>query len=144
MLDNIFKSMADMIYFFEFIDSNSELMNRFGEDIEDLLGFHQGLGGNYKKPKYRSFARLIKSILGYHGPEHDEDDKFYFQRHCMRIMQHAVTTKVGAFTNRDKNYGAEGRSMINTHMFHATIQADYYANVLTGREDREPKRVIDF
>lgn len=141
--NHLFRSMANLIYFFEFLDRNPELIDKFLDDIEDLLGYHQGLD-EYRNMKYRNFIRLIKSILGPHGPQYDEDNRFYFQRYCMRDMQHAVGDKVGAFTNRDKNYDARGRSLINTQMFHATVCADYYSNVKTGREDKKPNRIIDF
>jgi len=148
VLDNhVFRSMANLIYFFEFLNHNSDLIEKFYGDIEDLLGLHfgstRGRNRKYSSRKYRSFMRLIKSILGYHGPKHDQDNKFYFQRQCMRIIQRAVGDKVAAFASRDNRYDAKQRSDINTQMFHAAMCVDSYANILTGRENNKPNRIIE-
>jgi hypothetical protein len=156
--NHIFRSLADLIYFFEFLNNNPELIDKFVDDIEDLLGLHlgadeytdlEGVHIRHDNIKYQNFARLIKSILGSHAPKHDEDIRFYFQRYCMRIMQDAVRLKIGAFTTRDKEHDARGRSHINEIMYRAATYAEYYTNRLTSQEQREvtesrePSRIIE-
>jgi hypothetical protein len=144
---HVFRSMANLIYFFEFLNKNPELIDKFVDDIEDLLGSHPSIAEDTNANiKYRGFKRLISSILGSHGPEHDKDNKFYFQRDCMRIIYHAVRVKVGAFTNRDKYHVPDDTSRINTQMFYAGACVDNYsiAPNLEHRKRRVPSRVLDF
>lgn len=64
---HVFRSMANLIYFFEFINTHHELEGIFDDDVEDLLG----LRGSYVKrhkiddPKYLVFFRLIDAMLNY-------------------------------------------------------------------------------
>lgn len=59
--------MANLIYFFEFINEHHELEGVFDEDIEDLFGF-RGSHVERKKhddPKYLAFFRFMSCILNY-------------------------------------------------------------------------------
>ena len=49
-IDNLFESMANLIYFFEFVNIHPELMDRFDDDIQDLLGL-KGAGPRNPKGK---------------------------------------------------------------------------------------------
>ena len=69
--NDIFCSMANLIYFFEFINEHPELEGVFDEDIEDLFGF-RGSHVERKKvddPKYLTFFRLMSSMLNYDGDD---------------------------------------------------------------------------
>ena len=68
-LDNhIFRSVANLIYFFEFLNLYPDLINKFGEDIEDLLGFKSGGGSRNPKGEglvtiyYRTFSRRFHRL----------------------------------------------------------------------------------
>jgi hypothetical protein len=158
VMDNLCRSMADLIYFFEFLNKNPELIDKVVDEIEDLLGLHLGpeeyrvIEGSHvpiTKTEYQNFTRLIKSVLGSHGSEHDEDNRFYFQRYCMKIMQDAVKVKVGAFTTRDTEHDANGRNHIKEVMYNAGTYAEYYTSRLTSQEHREqvehrePNRILE-
>jgi hypothetical protein len=59
--------MANLIYFFEFINEHHELEGVFDEDIEDLFGF-RGSHVERKKlddPTYLTFFRFMSCILNY-------------------------------------------------------------------------------
>jgi hypothetical protein len=141
MIDNLFESMANLTYFFEFVNINPDLINKFVDDIDDLIGLRKHESKDDRR--YQPFWRLIKSILGYHGPELDTDNKFYFQRRCMRIMQYAVTQKIGALTNRIKE-DAYFKNRIKEEMFNARMWADHFDKEVTGRETKRPKRIMSF
>lgn len=141
IIDNLFESMANLTYFFEFINKNPVLIDKFVDDIDDLIGLRKHEEEDDRK--YQPFWRLIKSILGYHGPEHDSDNKFYFQRRCMRIMQYAVWQKIGALTNRIKG-DAYFKNRIKEEMLNARVWTDYFDKEVTGRETKRPKRIMAF
>ena len=57
--------MANLIYFFEFINEHHELEGVFDEDIEDLFGF-RGTHVERKKlddSKYLAFFRLMRLYI---------------------------------------------------------------------------------
>ena len=149
IIDNLFESMANLTYFFEFVNKNPVLIDKFVDDIDDLIGLRTRESEDDPEDelkndrKYQPFWRLIKSILGYHGPEHDANNKFYFQRRCMRIMQYAVWQKIGALTNRIKG-DAYFKNRIKEEMFNARVWTDYFDKEVTGREKKRPKRIMAF
>ena len=69
--NDIFCSMANLIYFFEFINEHHELEGIFDEDVEDLLGFRGSHAKRFKvdDPKYLTFFRLMSCILNYDGDD---------------------------------------------------------------------------
>ena len=69
--NDIFCSMANLIYFFEFINKHHELEGIFDEDVEELLGFKGPHAKRFKieDPKYLTFFRLINGILNYDGDD---------------------------------------------------------------------------
>ena len=149
IIDNLFESMANLTYFFEFVNKNPVLIDKFVDDIDDLIGLRTREPEDDPEDelkndrKYQPFWRLIKSILGYHGPEHDADNKFYFQRRSMRIMQYAVWQKVGALTNRIKE-DVYFKNRIKEEMLNARVWADHFDKEVTGREKKRPKRKMAF
>lgn len=65
--NHIFRSMANLIYFFEFINKHHELDGVFDKDIEELFGFK---GQHVKRHKmndgnYLVFLRFLDAILNY-------------------------------------------------------------------------------
>ena len=62
-IDNLFESIANLIYFFEYVNNHPELIAKFKEDIEDMMGetIKSQLHLDSKKAP---FARLIREIIG--------------------------------------------------------------------------------
>lgn len=133
--------VANLTYFFEFVNKNPDLVDKFVDDIDDLIGLRKHEAEDDKR--YQPFWRFIKSILGYHGPENDTNNKFYFQRRCMRIMQFAVWQKISALTNRIKE-DAYFKNRIKEEMIHARMWVDHFDKEVTGRETKRAKRIMAF
>ncbi len=85
-LDNLFTSMANLIYFFEFINDHPGVIDKFGEDIEDLFGL------NITDPKLAPFSRFIRAIIGEAHGNYD-DTKFNFRIRLLKIMQFLISEK---------------------------------------------------
>lgn len=88
--NDIFCSMANLIYFFEFINEHPELEGIFDEDVEDLLGFRGPHAQRFKvdDPKYLTFFRLMSCILNYDGNDiisKKEGDKVLTTRRIKKI-----------------------------------------------------------
>ena len=89
VMDTLFKSFADLIYFFEFLNDHPELIDKFDVDIEDLFG----LKAKQKDPKLDSFRRFIEAILGHKnkvGKKALTDPRFNYQRRLLAIMQSSI------------------------------------------------------
>ncbi|GEM_PF-6448547 len=93
VLDNyIFGSMANLIYFFRFMLRHPELIDRFGEDIEELLGLKEDTIGEAKFQGL-GFSALVNLILNYPSQHLDEslnDNRFNFKRHLLPILQDSI------------------------------------------------------
>ena len=82
---HIFQSMANLIYFFEFINGHPELEGVFDHDVEDLFGLR---GSHVKRHKiddgkYLVFLRFLDAILSYDGNNiivEERDGKTYTER----------------------------------------------------------------
>jgi len=90
MLDYLFRSMADLIYFFEFVNNNPELIDKFDDDIQDLLGL------NPQKPTSVIFERFIEAVIG--GVTGFVEDygklEFAYRYRLLSIMQPIIRKKV--------------------------------------------------
>jgi len=89
MLDYLFRSMADLIYFFETVNHKPELIDKFGDDIEDLLGL------NPIKPRCAAFERFIEAVI-FGGMLADDYGKpeFAYRYRALNIMQSLIKFKV--------------------------------------------------
>jgi hypothetical protein len=102
-MDYLFRSMADLIYFFKFVNNNPELIDRFDDDILDLLGLRT-------EPKFElrwkedppTISRFIQQLIctpsfcGYGEVMAGEDYgklKFAYRYHVLSIMQRHVMDK---------------------------------------------------
>ena len=85
MLDNqVFRSMANLMYFFEFLNLHPELIDKFGDDVVDLLGLK---GGGSRNPKGEGFVRLVIALLAEGSIAYDDDKRFYYRRRLLKVMQ---------------------------------------------------------
>jgi hypothetical protein len=93
-IDNLFESMANLIYFFEFIDQHPEQVKRFMDDIEDLFGLKANTTAIEKSP----FSRLMRSILGkgsgWKGFDDSKDSRFLFRHRILTILIYRVNDKL--------------------------------------------------
>jgi hypothetical protein len=89
---HIFGSMANLIYFFKFMLRHPELIDRFGEDIEELLGLKEDTISE-SKFQVLGFSALVNLILNYPSQNPDEslnDNRFSFKRHLLPILQDSI------------------------------------------------------
>jgi hypothetical protein len=142
VLDNyIFKSMANLIYFFEFINDHPDLINKFDKDIEDLLGLY----GTFSKSS--PFSRLIKAfigrILGTKWHDDSNDDRFNFRRRLLTLMQILINQKVMFYTANSQKGIVDRRfsQMIVNDMQRAEVWTLYLDKYVDYRKN--PSRVID-
>lgn len=143
-LDNhIFESMANLIYFFEFVNLHPELINKFGEDIEDLLGLK---GGGPKNPKGEGFPRFIDTILASGSIGYD-DMRFNYRRRLLKVMQFLINQKAGFIVKTSKDPrgydDARFHDMIFQDLQRATVWTSYLDR-LTGNETKKSKRLFGF
>jgi hypothetical protein len=86
-IDNLFESMANLIYFFQFMNNNPDILYRFKEDIEDLLGL-TGQDVSKIDSKEPPFARLIREVIGEGNSA--ADTNFAYQTRLLHILQFLV------------------------------------------------------
>ena len=90
--NHIFRSMANLVYFFEFINKHPELEGVFDDDVEDLFGLR---GSHVKRHKiedgkYLVFLRFLDAVLGYDANDvivEERDGKTYTDR---RVKKSAI------------------------------------------------------
>ena len=145
VLDNyIFRSMANLIVFFDNLAQYPELRNIYEEDIKELLGF---IGQNSKKYEDNIVTRLLQSILTWDTNR----EPINFRLELMSSIQNVIYHKILNLTLMDENLGESvtntivnpdvGRALIWCRMFSAK-----YRQSDKKREDqaREPNRPINF
>jgi hypothetical protein len=122
---HVFRSMANLIVFFEFIKNHPELLTDFEDQIEELL-----MGWNKNdKGKTSAFARLVDSAIFW---EYDRD-RFNFRLSLFYMMQRAITFKIPSFAKTDfrKDAGPFGwtisENMVRQDMDRAFAWTGLYA-----------------
>jgi hypothetical protein len=138
-IDNLFESMANLIYFFQFVNSHPEIMYRFKEDIENLLGI-TGQDVSKIDAKDPPFARLIREFI---GEEHD-DTNFQYRTRLLHIMQFLINHKsdwVMMKNDVPSKNDYEMRSMMITDMKRAEVWMGYI-DKFSDREEK-PRRVLE-
>ena len=91
VLNKIFTSMANLIFFFECVAENDELRSVFESDILDLLGLRRN-SPELRRPGY-IFSRLIKSIL-LTGKNREKEDAIDFRLLLIDLLQQALNEKI--------------------------------------------------
>ncbi|MFI5406939.1 MAG: hypothetical protein ACHQ1D_10555 [Nitrososphaerales archaeon] len=144
-LDNhIFRSVANLIYFFEFLNLYPDLINKFGEDIEDLLGFKSG--GGSRNPKGEGLVRFIIALLAEGSIGYDDDRRFNFRRRLLKVMQNSINQKVGSIVKTSKDPRGYNDTRFHDMIFQDLQRAAVwtsYLDRLTGHEEEKPKRIFD-
>ncbi len=152
--NHIFRSMANLIHFFEFINKHSSVFGKYDEktklykglfddDIEELFGFKGPYAERYpiNDAGYLVFVRLMNTILQY------PNRNIKFQ--LARTMAHCVTQAITAIAwekNRDPDTSAI-RSPIGQIMSDDLLRTRIWAEHFTSEirvNKKEPRRMIGF
>ena len=142
-IDNLFKSMANLIYFFEFLNCHPKLIEKYSDDIEDLFG----LQNNTANPKRSPFARLILAITGRGlgvGYNDSNDTRYYFRRRLLSILQFLIGAKLKFYAFHSPKGTQDKRffEMIRTDLERTDTWANYLDKYMNDGS-RKPRRVLD-
>jgi hypothetical protein len=136
--------MANLIYFFEFLNKHQELISKFGDDVEELFGLRAT-----KRMESNTFPRLIYALLGYGDSRNDTNDRFNYRRRLLKIMQDCINAKVLELAVHNASWPSQSpgdnrlKSMVLSDMQRADVWANFF-DKLTSREYNKPNRIIDF
>jgi len=144
--NHVFRSMANLIYFFEFLNNHPELIDKFSDDIEDLSGLKSGSDGP-RNPKGEAFPRLIRAFIGEGWPDYD-NVKFNYRRRMLKVMQHSINQKamlLVAYSKKDPLgiSDVEFQKKIGDELQQAKLWINYLDRK-TGNESKKPNRLLDF
>lgn len=162
-LDYLFRSMADLIYFFEFINENPELIDRFDDDIEDLLGLKEPEPEDWLETP-PAFSRFIQAVIcgPFCTPVMQGEDygkrKFAYRYHLLSIMQRHIIEKVmpvysEPYLAAKEPYATEYtdkevRSIVYEKFLdtksHVNTLDKFWPQSIADNEIKRPKRVIAF
>jgi hypothetical protein len=143
VLDRIFKSMANLIFFFQCISNYSELSDVFDDDIKDLLGIRR------KDPQRQVlgfvFLDLLRSILKVEKEPTKQQSEKDFRLHLSHLLQIVISDKVSSsivdtFTN------GHARVIVKDDFTRAWAWTRMIADKvdLDMEEDLSPHRTFDF
>ncbi len=171
--NHIFRSMENLIYFFEFINKHPELEGIFDEDVEDLFGFR---GSHVKRHKiddgkYLIFLRFLDAVLSYDGNDiivEERDGKTFSERRVkksklekkfdvsrnIRLQLIAAVTDAALQSIQNIAGENEGQSpsmahfkihkIIGQDLERASIWKDYYCTSQIKLNTNNPHRKIGF
>jgi hypothetical protein len=133
--------MANLIYFFEFVNIHPELMDRFDDDIQDLLGLK---GAGPRNPKGEGLIRLLHAILS--EGFIDDDIKFNYRRRMVKVFQFLVNQKAKSIVKTSKKDpltydDPQFSKMIFSDLDRAQVWMNYLDR-LTTYETKKPSRVL--
>jgi hypothetical protein len=138
-IDNLFESMANLIYFFQFMNNNPDILYRFKADIEDLLGL-TGQDVSKIDAKDPPFARLIREFIG----EGHDDTNFQYRTRLLHIMQFLINQKsdwIMMKNDEPTKNDYEMRSMMITDIKRAEVWMGYIDKYPDS--DENPRRVLE-
>ena len=139
---HIFRSMANLVLFFKYLEDHPELREIYEEDVKELLGF---IGKNAKYED-NTITRLLQSMLKWNI----NSDPNNFRLELISSIQNVIYNKILVLTLMEENLGESitntivnpdvGRALIWSRMFSAR-----YKNSEKKKEDqtKEPNRPID-
>jgi hypothetical protein len=141
---HVFRSMANLILFFDNLAKHPELRYVYEEDLKELLGF---IGQNAKKYEDNIVTRLLRSILTWNTNR----DPINFRLELMSSIQNVLFHEIINLTLMDENLGESitntivnpdvGRALIWCRMFSAKYRQ---SNKKKDDQSREPNRAINF
>jgi hypothetical protein len=123
MKNQITRSMANLIHFFEFLNDNPELISKFDKDIGELIG-----PKSYYGNKLYILSRLIDALLGYEvrfKKFDDLDDSFIFRYRLLQTLQMCINRKVQSVLEKSKKYEERLERLILLDMERADVWVNY-------------------
>jgi hypothetical protein len=168
--NHIFRSMANLVYFFEFINKHHELESVFDSDVEDLFGLR---GPHIKRHKvddgkYLIILRFLDAILGYDNEKlvvKENDSIIYSNRRVkkkkrfdtsrnIRLQLIAAVTDAATFYIQNLAGEKEGDTaslahlkiykIIGQDLERTSIWKDYYCTSQIRLNTNNPHRKIAF
>lgn len=141
-IDNLFESIANVTYFFQFVNSHPELVDKFRDDIEDMMG-DIIKSQQHLDSKHSPLGRLIRELIGLQYP----DENFAYRTRLLHTLQFLISRKsdeimmkFGEVPNIS-DYGM--RALMGRHMKEAQTWIGNLDKFNAGKTKR-PKRVLDF
>jgi len=137
----IFKSMANLIYFFEFINNNPQLIDKFESDIEDLLGLKP-----QTNPGNSAFIRLVRAIIGEGQFSDFGNSKFNFRYRLLKLIQFQINQKAMQYYANPHNPEYQKDRRFKDKVWNELVQAELWMKLLDtfkANETKEQKRIID-
>lgn len=139
-IDNLFESMANLIYFFQFINDHPGTLYRFKDDIEDLLGLTGQIAPRIGE-KDRPFTRLIREFIG----EEYTDKNFDYRTRLLHIMQFLINQKSDHIMMKIDTLPTwndyQMRGMMSSDMKRAEVWTGYIDKFPDSSE--KPRRVLE-
>jgi hypothetical protein len=139
---HIFRSMANLVVFFESLAQNQKLRELFEEDVKELLGFK----GQDAKYEDNIITRLLKSILKWDS----NTDPNNFRLELISSIQNVLFNKIIPLSLMDNKLGDSmtngivgpdvGRALLFARMF----SSRYVYSLKTKDQAKEPNRPINF
>jgi hypothetical protein len=141
-LDNLFESIANLIYFFEYVNGHPELMGKFKDDIEDMMGetIKSQLHLDSKKAP---FARLIRELIGLEYT----DENFSYRTRLLHMLQFLINRKSDQIMMKLEKVPTlndwQMRAMMSSDMKRAQTWIGYLDKYVADKET-EPNRILGF
>lgn len=148
----VIKSIANLTYFFEFLNNHPELIDKFGKDIEKMFGLNMPLDS-----KKAPFTRMLMELVGEGVSEAEVenlsgylamDSKFNFRIRLLNMMQYVIRLKANwvsmnlntrNFKDPPTRNDYEMSSMLMSDLKRAQIWMGYLNQSVTNVPDREKK-----
>lgn len=154
LLDSvIFRSMANLIVFFEYLVKYPELRDGFEDDIKELFGYIKGPWYETDKFKeepgktYGITTRLINSLLTWDW----EKDPNNFRLNIIADLQKILSRQITSLAFQDLNLSvSQVNSIVNSDMARAEAWTKLYASRYTKSKEAEidrtevPHRPVSF
>ncbi len=140
-VDNLFESIANLIYFFEYVNNHPELIDKFKDDIEDMMGetIKSQLHLDSKKAP---LARLIRELIGLEYA----DKHFSYRTRVLHLLQFLINRKSDEIMMKSGEIPTkndyEMRGMMATDLRRGQTWVGYLDKYVTDKE-RTPNRILD-
>ena len=126
----LFGSLANLLYFFQFLKKHPALVDKFGEDVEELLGLKIDKSEVWNRS--HGIEALLNAIVGYgyYEQSYIDDERFNYKKYLLPILQNAIhqnTSKIMKYRKR------HGKPVGKEILFQVMVDNDF-ARVKTWTE----------
>ena len=158
VVDKVFRSMANLVFFFECIanlpsstmpsvdkverEARKVLQDLFENDVKDLLGVRRANPKDKRQIYAFVFDRLIHSLI-YTG-DGDVDKADYFRLKLIHILQDNIYRKIQVPLSDD--FSPSGKGIVLNDIGRSLAWTEMLANKVDTKDDdsRKPGNTIDF